>query len=93
VARPEDRAKAVSERLGLSPDEAADWVEKTEAERVRFIKRTFKFDPRDAGHYDLVLNTSRLTVEEAADLITETLRRLQRHARPEAKRAASLVLN
>ena len=87
------RARAAAEHLGLSIQEATAWVEKTEAERVRFIKRTFDHDPREAGHYDLVVNTSRLSVEETSDIIIEALRRLERHARPEEKRAAAPVLN
>jgi cytidylate kinase len=77
VALPEDRAKVVASRLGLSARAAAAWVEKTERERFAFVTRAFRQDPTCPHHYDLVLNTSRLCVEEAADLVIETLRRLE----------------
>jgi len=78
VARPEDRVKAVARRRGSSEGEAEIWVKTIERERIAFVQRTFQQDPADPHHYDLVLNLSRLTVEEAADVIIETLRRLER---------------
>jgi len=100
VARPEDRVAAVARRLGLSEHEAAAWVKTTERERLAFVNRTFQRDPTDPLHYDLVLNLSRLTVEEAADIILEALNGLERRGakasrgreRPEAAGRASPAL-
>ena len=72
--------EAIRQRFGLAEEEAVRWVEKTDAERVRFVKDHFQKDPTDARHYDLVLNSSRFTVAECADLILEALRRLQAQA-------------
>jgi cytidylate kinase len=82
VALPGDRAQVAAGRLGLSAAEAAAWVKTTERERAAFIKRTFQQDVTDPHNYDLVLNLSRLTVDEAADGILETLRRLERRGAP-----------
>src|SRR5262245_30976817 len=93
VARAEDRARVVARRLGLSSSQAAAWVEKTERERFAFVQDHFKEDPTDPHYYDLVLNMSRLTVDGAAELILETLRRLERHGIPAAvERPAGPVL-
>jgi cytidylate kinase len=91
VARPEDRARVIASRLGLSPGDAIAWVEKTERERIDFIKHAFKKDPTDAHDYDMVLNMSFLSVDEAAQIITETLRRRERRGTP-AERPASPAL-
>jgi cytidylate kinase len=88
VARPEDRVEVVARRLGFSARQADLWVKTTELERFAFVKRAFQLDPTDPHHYDLVLNLSRLSVPEAADVIIETLRRLERRS-PAAGRAGA----
>jgi cytidylate kinase len=76
----EDRVQAIRQRFGISPEEAARWVERTDGERGRFVQEHFHKDPADPRLYDLVLNASRLTVNECADLIIETLHRLRARA-------------
>jgi cytidylate kinase len=81
----QDRVKAVCQRFSIPYEEAKRWVERTDGERVRFVKDHFQKDPKDPRGYDLVLNSSRLSATECADLIIEALHRLQ--ARGEAGRA------
>ncbi len=78
VALPEDRARVLAARLGASGGEAGARLKVIERERAEFVKRTFREDPADPHHYDLVLNMSSLSVDEAADVIIETLRRRER---------------
>lgn len=73
----DDRLATMSRELGVPRDQAARHVETTDRERVRFIKDYFHKDPTDPQNYDLVLNASRFSVEECAELIVEALRRLQ----------------
>jgi len=82
VARPEDRAQVMATRLGLTPAEAADWVAKTERERTEFVKNAFKFDVTDTHHYDLVLNMSRLSLEEAAEALIHLWQRFEGRRSP-----------
>jgi cytidylate kinase len=77
VAPVPDRIAATRHRLGVSQEEAARWVEETDRERDRFVRDHFHKDPADVHLYDLVLNSGRLSVEECAELIEETLRRFQ----------------
>jgi cytidylate kinase len=79
VAPIEWRIVAVSQKLGVSKEEAARQVEKIDRERVRFVKDHFHKDATDPRQYDLLLNASRYSVGECADLIVEGLRRLQAH--------------
>ena len=46
----------------LSHREAAQYVENTDRERIRFIQDHFGKDPTDSRHYDLVLNASRFAL-------------------------------
>jgi cytidylate kinase len=78
-----DRIDTIHKRLALSTDEARSWIEKTEADRVHFVKEHFRKDPANPYSYDLTLNTSSFSFTECADLIVAALRRLQ--ARSAAK--------
>jgi hypothetical protein len=92
VALPEDRVRVIARRLGLSDREAATWVETTERQRLVFVKRYFGKDSTDPHDYDLVLNMSRLAVEEAAEVIIQMLQRLEAQGSPaERKPAATAV--
>jgi len=73
----EDRIADVRKRLSVSREEAARWVERTHHDRTRFVKDHFRKDPANPDHYDLILNTSRWSVGECADLIVQALRRLE----------------
>ncbi|MGZ3337560.1 MAG: cytidylate kinase-like family protein [Isosphaeraceae bacterium] len=77
VASREDRVALIGRELGLDPTEAARYVESTDRERSRFIRLHFRKDLTDPLLYDLVLNASRLSVEECASIVIETLLRLQ----------------
>lgn len=80
VATREDRIAAVGRERGLKPAEAGRFVDSTDQERRRFVKDHFHKDTSDPLLYDLILNASRLTVEECAGLVVEALMRLR--ARP-----------
>jgi len=80
VAALEDRVAVIRQMMGGTRDEAARHVEATERERVRFVKDHFQKDPTAAENYDLVLNTSRFTAPECAELIIDAVRRLQARA-------------
>jgi cytidylate kinase len=81
MAALEDRITTVSRERGISLSEAARFVETTDRARNRFIKDHFHRDPTDPKHYDLVINTSRFSVAESAELILEALRRMQSRSR------------
>jgi cytidylate kinase len=83
-----ERVAVVQSRLGLSEAEAARWVQATERDRVSFVRDNFHKDPSDPHGYDLVLNTARLSAEESAEVIEETLRRFVAHARTAAAEAS-----
>jgi cytidylate kinase len=77
IASEPDRIQNTSQRLGLSTADAARWVRDTERDRVAFVRAHFQKDPSDAINYDLVLNSSRWSVEEGAQLIVDALHQFQ----------------
>ena len=80
VAAVEDRISYLSRVLGRSREETARHIETSDRERALFLREHFRKDGTDPRNYDLVLNTSRFSVGECADLIVESLRRLESHA-------------
>jgi cytidylate kinase len=72
----EDRIAWMSREQGLSHGEAARRVAELDHARVGFIRSHFRKDPTDPAGYDLVLNSSRLSVDACADLVVAALHRL-----------------
>lgn len=85
-----DRIATIQQRLGVARVEAARRLAKTDQDRTRFVVDNFLKDPADPCNYDLVLNSARLGVQTCAEVIVETLRRMQPRAMAHvAARAAS----
>lgn len=65
----ERRIESISERDGLSADDAAKRVGESDKGRHNFHHKFFKVHVDDPTLYNLAVNTARLSIEEAADLI------------------------
>jgi hypothetical protein len=74
VADLKDRVRAIGWLKDASDKEAARFIEKTDRERALFVHGNFGKDVTDPHHYDLVINTSSVGLEEAAQVILDTLR-------------------
>jgi cytidylate kinase len=70
----EDRARRVAEWQGLDLEEARARCRRVDAERAAYVRRFYRLDIRDPLLYDCVLNTSRLTLEQAAELAVAVAR-------------------
>lgn len=81
VALRQDRIAAIARERGYDEAKAARFVDDRDRERVKFLKDHFKKDANDPLNYDLVLNTSRFSVDEAAELVIEALQRYQARRR------------
>lgn len=68
------RIAAIQKAQGISTTEAERWMDKTDRERIDFIKQWPGKDPTDPALYDLVINVARFTVAQTADLILAALR-------------------
>ncbi len=72
-----DRIASYAQRFGLAPQDAARKVEEINRDRTAFIKDHFQKDPADPLQYDLILNISRWSVSECADLIVRAVHQFQ----------------
>jgi cytidylate kinase len=77
VASREDRIAFMVKEHGMTPAAAATFVDTKDRERVRFIKDHFHKDVADPMNYDLVMNRTRFTLDETAELVIEALQRMQ----------------
>jgi cytidylate kinase len=74
VAPVENRARYLAQLYNLSDTEARVYNEKCDAARRRYVKAYFDADVAAPGAYDLVINTGRVSLEEATKLICACLR-------------------
>lgn len=74
VAPFEDRVERWAEREWLDPDRARYLVRKSDQQRAGFIKYYFDRDWEDCVHYDLVINTQRLSEDKAVAVICESIK-------------------
>jgi cytidylate kinase len=69
TASPSTRADRLGAAEALGPAKAARAVKDSDAGRRDYLKRFYEIDEELPTHYDLVVNTDVLTVEQAADLV------------------------
>lgn len=69
TASPETRVARVAEEQGISAEAARKQVENTDRERKAFFERFFDIRSEAPTHYDLVVNTDSLTVDDAVRIV------------------------
>ena len=74
VGSREDRIAAAMARLGLSADEAAHKLDKTDDGRRRYVKAHYDRRWDDPANYHAVFNTGIFTYEQCAELTTQAAR-------------------
>lgn len=78
IADLDDRISFMADEFGLGRQDAARLVRETDRSRMHFVKEHIHQDLADPLHNDLVLNTSRMSVAECADVIVSAVRGMQR---------------
>ncbi len=74
VAPQQDRIQRAVTTLGISPEVAAERLEREDRVRVEMSRRLSAYDQTDPKHYDLVINTSETSLDDAADQIVRAYR-------------------
>ncbi|HWQ02346.1 MAG TPA: cytidylate kinase-like family protein [Gaiellaceae bacterium] len=70
TASPATRAKRLGESESLDESASAKAVKDSDAARRDYLKRFYGVGDESPTHYDLVLNTDKLAVDQAAELIS-----------------------
>lgn len=80
VASFESRVSFLAQSLRLTREEAAAEVKTRDDRRAQYLKRTLSREPSDSTGYDVVVNSTRLGVEGAAQFIGWAVRTKQQFA-------------
>ena len=75
VGEPEDRARQVMQSQGCDRKEALALCERVDGERAGYVRRFYWRDIKDVLLYDCVLNTSRLSLDDAVAVSVDAARR------------------
>ena len=87
MAAREDRIAFIAQDHQLKRTEAARFVETKDRDRLKFVKDHFHRDPANPQNYDLIINRSRFSVDETAEMVLEALKRMQaRKTAPKAEK-------
>jgi cytidylate kinase len=78
TASPKTRAQRLASASGMDEKHAAHAIKQSDAGRADYIKRFYSISVELPTHYDLVINTDRLTPEHATGLIVEATGRAPR---------------
>lgn len=76
VAPLEVRIKRTASDMKLEPDSARKLVEQSDRARAHYLKRYYHANIDDPGLYDIVINTGRLAVGRAAEIVCAALEML-----------------
>lgn len=74
TAPPEVRTRRLTEAGEVDEPQAAKLVRGSDDRRAEYIKRFYGIDHELPTHYDLVINTERLNLEDAADIVIRAAR-------------------
>ena len=74
TASPETRARRLSEARGLDPKDARKTITDADGARAHYLRRFHGVEVELPTHYDLVVNTDTLSVEQAAELVAQAAR-------------------
>ena len=75
VAGMETRIRRSADYYRISREEAAEFIEFEDKARTIWVRENFGEDVNDPSHYDLCINTDRISVGDAATLVVEEMKR------------------
>lgn len=87
IADMEDRARLEMEREGITRKEALHILKKDDEERRKWSQHLYGIDTWDSRLYDLVIHIRKITVDDAVDIICQTVELKDFQTTPESKKA------
>jgi hypothetical protein len=70
----EQRIRYIAERDHMTADQARSKVLRVDSERVAFYREHFNVDVTEPKHYDMLLNTGSMPIEQCAKLVAAAFR-------------------
>jgi cytidylate kinase len=75
------RVKRVMERMKLDEEKAKNEIKRSDSNYHEFIRRYFHAEPENPPDYHIVLNTERISIQEAASIIVKAVN-LRKNSKP-----------
>ncbi len=82
IAPTEYRVQAAIVQHGMAREEALAHIEKIDDKRARWVRQMYAAEWDDASLYDLVINLANVTVDAAAEMVTDLVRNRERSPIP-----------
>jgi cytidylate kinase len=76
IADSETRVARLKRENGIDRAQAVKMLKQSDKERAQYVKHFFLADSSDPGLYDLVINTSKIPPDVAANLIVQAVRQV-----------------
>ena len=76
------RVPRVMDYFHVEEEEARKRIEESDKAHIAFLKKYFKADVEDMSHYDLVINTRKVSPREAIDMIISLVKKTDDVAEP-----------
>lgn len=92
VADMEFRVRAVMQRLHLDQEKARRYIEEVEEDRRRWVKELYGVNWEEAAHYDVIVNTSRMNLDNASAALCSMARLPEFEFSPASERALEDLL-
>jgi cytidylate kinase len=70
VAPLERRIQNVAHAFGVSDEDARQRILHRDSRRAAFVKKSFDANIKASNHYDMILNTGKMSIEEAAEAVS-----------------------
>ncbi|MFZ0132893.1 MAG: cytidylate kinase family protein, partial [Desulfobacterales bacterium] len=86
IADMRDRVKEEMRRENISADEALYVLKKDDQERRKWALQVYGVDPWDSRLYDIVLHIGKLTVDDALEILSDTVRKPNFQTTPESRK-------
>ena len=92
IAEMPDRVKAAMERNNLSENEAEKYIERVDKERAKWTKFLYAEDWTSPKLYDLLINSTNLSIENSIDAIVNLVKTPMFQTTPESQKAMNDLL-
>jgi cytidylate kinase len=92
IAELPDRIKAAMERNKLSEKEAEKYIDRVDKERTKWTKFLYAEDWTAPKLYDIVINSTNLSIENSIDAIVRLVKSPRFQTTPESKKAMNNLL-
>jgi cytidylate kinase len=92
IANMEYRIECMMQREAVSKNKAEQMVKEVDEERRKWSRKLYDFDTWDSRLYDLVINIEKISIDNASDMICNTVKLNSFQTTPESQKTIELLI-